>query len=87
MNNTEIVDAQKINVVMPMYNLIEYSNAYSKTSRSWWQNYRNEPALDNNGNIIDFPDDDNNSPPFKFRQKITGQTENGGTNGEHLKYL
>ena len=64
---------------MPMYNLIEYSNAYSKTSRSWWQNYRNEPALDNNGNIIDFPDDINNSASFKFKQKITEQTENDGT--------
>ena len=63
---------------MPMYNLIEYSNAYSKTSRSWWQNYRNEPALDNNGNIIDFPDDDNNSASFKIKQKAAEQTGNEG---------
>ena len=87
MNNTQIVDAQKINVVMPMYNLIEYSNAYSKTSRGLEQCYRDETVLNNNGNIMYFSDNCNNSPPFKFRQKITGQTENGGTNGEHLKYL
>ena len=31
-NNTQIDDAQKIDVVMPMYNLIEYSDAYSETS-------------------------------------------------------
>ena len=30
---------------MPMYNLIEYSNAYSKTSGSLWQYYRDQPAL------------------------------------------
>ena len=30
---------------MPMYNLIEYSNSYSKTSGSLWQYYRDEPAL------------------------------------------
>ena len=30
---------------MPMYNLIEYSNAYSKTSGSLWQYYRYQPAL------------------------------------------
>ena len=72
-NNTQIDDAQKIDVVMPMYNLIEYSGAYSKTSVSLWQYYRDEPALDN-GNIIDFPDDNNNSASFRFKQKITGQT-------------
>ena len=32
MNNTQIYDAQNVDVVMPMYNLIEYSDAYSKTS-------------------------------------------------------
>ena len=35
-NNTEIDDAQKIDFVMPMYNLIEYNDAYSKTSGSLW---------------------------------------------------
>ena len=51
---------------MPMYNLIEYSNAYLKTSGSLRQWYRDEPALDNNGNIIDFIDDNNNSSPLKY---------------------
>ena len=32
MNNIQIDDAQKIDIVMPMYNVIEYSNAYSKTT-------------------------------------------------------
>ena len=36
-NNTQVDDAQKIDEVMPMYNLIEYSGAYSKTSASLWQ--------------------------------------------------
>ena len=40
---------------MPMYNLIEYSDAYLKTSGSLCQYYRDEPALENNGNIIGFP--------------------------------
>ena len=31
---------------MPMYNLIEYSDDYSKTSGSLWQYRRDEPALD-----------------------------------------
>ena len=38
--------AQKIDALMPMYNLIEYSDDYSKTSGSLWQYCRDEPALD-----------------------------------------
>ena len=61
-----------------MYNLIKYSDTYSKTSGSFWQYYRDEAVLDNNNNIIDFPADNNNCASFKFKQQITGQTGNGG---------
>ena len=53
-NNTQVDDAQKIDTVMPMYNLIKYSDAYLKTSGSLWQYYRNEITLDNNNNIMIF---------------------------------
>ena len=36
-NNTQIDNAEYIDIVMPMYNLIVYSNNYSKTSGSLWQ--------------------------------------------------
>ena len=36
-NNTQIDNAKYIDIVMPMYNLIEYSDNYSKTSGSLWQ--------------------------------------------------
>ena len=36
-NDTFIDDAQRINIAMPMYNLIEYNDNYSDTSRSLWQ--------------------------------------------------
>ena len=36
-NNTEIDNAKYIDIVMPTYNLIEYSDNYSKTSGSLWQ--------------------------------------------------
>ena len=89
-NNTEIDDAQKIDVLMSMYILTEYSKTYSKTSGNLWQYYRDEPALNNNVNIIGFPTD-NNSASFKFKQKITVQTGNGGTKDVEimvpLKYL
>ena len=41
-NDAEIDNAQDIDIVMPMYNLIEYSNNYSKTSGSLWQYYKDE---------------------------------------------
>ena len=39
---------------MPVYNLVEYSDYYSKTSGSLWQYWRNKPALNNNGVIVAF---------------------------------
>ena len=56
-----------IDIVMPMHNVIEYSDAYSKTSGSLWQYFRDEPSLDANSNIIDFPANSNNSNSFKFK--------------------
>ena len=48
-NKTEIYNANDIDEVMPMYNLIKYSKNYSKTSGSLWQYHRDEPALNNAG--------------------------------------
>ena len=39
-NNTQVDNAKDIDIVMPMYNLIEYSDNYAKTSGSLWQYYR-----------------------------------------------
>ena len=50
---------------MPMYNLVEYSNDYSKTSESLWKYYRDEP----NDNITQ-------SGSLKFKVKVTGKTPN-----------
>ena len=44
---------------MPMYNLIEYSDNYSDTSRCLWQFKRDE--IINNADVIN----DNNAPSFK----------------------
>ena len=44
-NDTEIDNSQDTDIVMPMYNLVEYSDDYSKTSRSLWQYYKDEPMI------------------------------------------
>ena len=76
---------------MPMYNLIEYCDIYSKTSQSLSQYYRDEPVLDGNNNITDFLADNNNSISFKFKEELTGQTGNNGRRDVEmmvpLKYL
>ena len=48
---------------MPMYDLIEYSDNYAKTTGSLWQYFRDEP----DDNIEDFES-------FKSKIKITGKT-------------
>ena len=56
---------------LPMYNLIEYSDNYSKTSGSLWNYYRDEPFLNANSAIADFvTNNNNNSASFKFKTKI-----------------
>ena len=69
-NNTEIDNAQCIDIVMPMYNLIEYSANYSKTSGSLWQYCKEIPAIDNNGNIVDF-NEANSTESLNYKTKIT----------------
>ena len=53
-NNTKIDNAEYIDIVMPMYNLVEYSNNYSKKSGSLWQYCKEIPAVSNDADIVDF---------------------------------
>ena len=80
MNNTQIDNAEYIDIVMPMYNLIEYSDNYSKTSGSLWQYCKEIPAVNNDGNIVDF-NGANATDSFNFKTKITGQTAADNNNG------
>ena len=68
-NNTEDLD-----IVMPMYNLLEHSKSYRKTTGSLWNYYRDEPnippATDYNADPI------TNSASFKYKTSITGKTSN-----------
>ena len=76
-NNTQIDDAEYIDIVMSMYNLIEYSDNYSKTFGSLWQHCKEIAAVNNAGNIVDFYEA-NGTYSFNFKTKITVQTNNNG---------
>ena len=73
-NNIEIDNAKDIDIVMPMYNSIEPSDSYSKTSGSLWQYYKDEPT-----DIL------TDSESFKSKI-ITGKTP-GNINTKHVEII
>ena len=62
-NGTEIDTAQDIDIAMPLHDLIEYSDNYSKTSASLWQYYKDDP-------------NDNMTQSELFKSKITITAKN-----------
>ena len=56
-----------------MYNLLEYSDNYSKTSGSLWLYCKEIPAVNDDGDIVDF-NGANATDSLNFKTKITGQT-------------
>ena len=84
-NNVLIDNAEDLDIVMPMYNLLEYSKNYSKTTESLWNCYKDEPnnppPPDNyNADLI------TNSASFKYKASITGKTSNANQeNGENTE--
>ena len=77
---------------MPMYNLLEYSKNYSKTTGSFWNYYRDEPNSGVGGadNNINYSIKDSKS--FDYKTSITGKLEGNNTEKEveivvPLKYL
>ena len=73
-NGELIEDADDLDIVMPMYNLLEYSKNYRKTIGSLYNYYRDEFTNDgndnfNNRNVV-------NSEAFKYKNKIAGNTYN-----------
>ena len=74
-NGVLIENAEDLDIVMPMYNLLEYTQNYSKTSGTLWNYYRD--------GLTDETNDDNgpnknaiSSKSFKCKTSITGSTYN-----------
>ena len=74
-NGELIEDADDLDIIMPMYNLLEYSKNYRKTMGSLYNYYRDklsDDADDNNFRNIKLV----NSNSFKYKNKIIGNTYN-----------
>ena len=77
-NNELIEDADDLNIVMPMYNLLEYSKNYRKTVGSLYNYYRDE--LNDDANLDDFANNNVvSSNSFQCKNKIIGNTYNVDT--------
>ena len=87
-SKTFIDDAEHINITMPVYDLIEYSDNYSDTAGSLWQFKRDE--ILGNINLTN-----NNCSSFKYKSNLIGNTDVDGANRKkesvkivlQLKYL
>ena len=72
-NNELIEDADYLDIVMPMYDLLEYSKNYRKTIGSLYNYYRDE--LNNDANLANFATINVvSSEVFKYKTKIIGNT-------------
>ena len=74
-NNTLIDNAEALDAAMPMYNLLEYSKNYRKTTGSLWNYYRDELS-DGTNNNKNLNKNVINSEFFKYKTSVTGSTYN-----------
>ena len=76
MHNVLADNAEGLDIVMPMHNLIEYNKSYRKTTGSLWNCYRDEPSSGAGGanNNINYSIKDSKS--FEYKTRITGTLEN-----------
>ena len=82
LNGTLIDNAEDLDIVMPMHNLLEYSKNYRKTSGSLWNYYRDEPNSGKEGNI-NYSINDSDS--FNYKTSITGKLEGNDAEKEDIK--
>ena len=76
-NGVKIDNAEDLDVVMPMYNLLEYSKNYRKTTGSLWNYYRDEPS-----NPLS-----SNSESFKYKTNIVGKTPENNDSITNVKLV
>ena len=79
-NNTLIYNAEDLDIVMPMYNLLEYCKNYGKTTGSFWNYYRDEANEESTGGangVIKYWIWDSKS--FDYKANIVGTLQDNNT--------
>ena len=82
-NDAHVETAENLDIIMPMYNLIEYSDNYADSSGSLYQFKRDESSINNAGNLLNVALD--NSTSFKYKASLSGKSDDADGNDRSLK--
>ena len=82
-NDEHVETAEKLDIIMPMYNLIEYSVNYADSSGRLYQFKRDESPMNDAGSILNFALD--NSTSFKYKASLLGKATDADGNDRSLK--
>ena len=83
-NDEHVETAENLDIIMPMYNVIEYSDNYADSSGSLYQFKRDESPMNNARNPLNVALD--NSESFKYKASLLGKvTDDDGNNDRSLK--
>ena len=83
-NDEHVETAGNLDIIMPMYNLIEYSDNYADSSGSLYQ-FKRDEAPTNDGNLLNVALD--NSTSFKYKVSILGKADDADGNDRSLKNI
>ena len=87
-NRILVDNAEDLDVIMSLYNLLEYSKNYKKTTGSLWNYYKDELNSGfNNKNRISINYSIKDSDSFNYKTSITGQLENADEEKEDIKIV
>ena len=82
-NNEHVETAENLDIIMPMYNLIEYSDNYADFSGSLYQFRRDESPMNHAENPLNAALE--NSTSFKYKANLLGKATDADGNDRSLK--
>ena len=82
-NDGYVETAENVDIIMPIYNLIEYSDSYADSSGSLYQFKRDESSINNTGNLLNVALD--NSTSFKYKASLLGKATDADGNDRSSK--
>ena len=82
-NDKHVEKTENLDIIMSMYNLIEYSDNYADSSGSLYQFKRDESPMNDNNNPLNVAVD--NSTSFKYKASILGKATDADGNDRSLK--
>ena len=82
-NDEHVETAEKLDIIMPMYNLIECSDNYADSSGSLYQFKRDESPMNDAESPLNFALD--NSTSFKYKTSLLGKATDADGNDRSLK--